>query len=119
MSSEAGPSNHRCPVTPTTTHSHLHALEPILSHLSTHSPPPRNDGFDNFPAYLPSDPVELERRLTEDPDVTRQMAMDDSEIGPAPEGGREAWSVVASCFLVSFCVYGFSDSCMSNMLIAR
>jgi MCP family monocarboxylic acid transporter-like MFS transporter 10 len=57
---------------------------------------------------LPSDPVELERRLTADPEIERQMAEDD--IGPPPEGGREAWLCVCGAFFVLFCIFGFATS---------
>ncbi|WVR05290.1 hypothetical protein IAU60_002303 [Kwoniella sp. DSM 27419] len=80
------------------THPHNHHLQ---------RPPTRNDGLDNFPPPLPSSPNELERRLTTDPDVARQMGVNDDEVGPPPEGGREAWSCVGAAFFVLFCVFGF------------
>jgi len=85
------------------------SLHPIRSTLSRYqSPPPRSDGLDNFPVPLSSDPVALERRLTQDPEIERQMA--DGDVGPPPEGGREAWAVVAGAFFVLFCVFGFGES---------
>jgi MCP family monocarboxylic acid transporter-like MFS transporter 10 len=105
MTVEAGPS-HR-PVSP----SPFPRLGPVLSRISisrVQSPPPRSDGYDNFPLPLPSDPVELERRLTADPEIERQMAEDD--IGPPPEGGREAWLCVCGAFFVLFCIFGFATS---------
>lgn len=84
------------------------ALHPIRSTLSRYqSPAPRDDGLDNFPYPLSRDPVELERRLTQDPEIERQMA--DGDVGPPPEGGLEAWSVVAGAFFVLFCVFGFGE----------
>ena len=87
-----------------------HTLRPILSHLPTpyRVVSSRNDGFDNFPGPLPFDAVELERRLSQNPDYQRQMA--DDEIGPPPEGGREAWLCVAGAFCVLFCIFGFGTS---------
>ncbi|WWD01292.1 hypothetical protein V866_008235 [Kwoniella sp. B9012] len=74
-----------------------------------HRPPTRNDGLDNFPPPLPGfgHSEELERRLTRDPDLERQMGVNDDATGPPPEGGREAWLCVASAFFVLFCVFGF------------
>jgi hypothetical protein len=84
-------------------------LTPVLSHLSRYqSPPPRDDGLDNFPAPLPHDPVELQRQLTAHPEIEAQMADDD--VGPPPEGGREAWACVLGAFFVLFCIFGFSES---------
>jgi hypothetical protein len=84
-------------------------LAPILSRFSiqTNRQPPRDDGYDNFPPPLPHNAVELERRLTTDPDVAGQMGLGDDEIGPPPEGGREAWSCVGSAFFLVFCFFGF------------
>lgn len=84
------------------------ALSPMLSHLSARSPsaqPRLNDGFDNYPPPLPSDPVLLERILTDHPDVERQMG-----DGPPPDGGFEAWAVVASTVFILFCVHGLGKS---------
>ncbi|WVF72075.1 hypothetical protein IAT40_006887 [Kwoniella sp. CBS 6097] len=88
------------PSHPSHPHHHLH-----LQHL--HRPPTRSDGLDNFPPPLPSSSLELERRLTRDPDIQRQMGLGDDDVGPPPEGGKEAWLCVASAFLVLFCVFGF------------
>ncbi|ORY28265.1 major facilitator superfamily domain-containing protein [Naematelia encephala] len=80
------------------------SLAPIRSNLL-------DDGLDNIPPPLPHDHKQLERRLTQDPDVERQMrGSGDGEIGPPPEGGREAWLVVASSFFILFCVFGFVTS---------
>lgn len=88
---------------------HFPALGPVLSRLSgrisTHQPPLLNDGFDNYPPPLPSDPVLLHRVLTDRPDVQRQMG----DEGP-PDGGFEAWAVVASTVLILFCVHGLGES---------
>jgi hypothetical protein len=70
----------------------------------------RDDGFDNFPPPLPGSQHELERVLTDHPDIERQMVIQELDIGPPPEGGREAWLVVISAFFVLFCVFGFSES---------
>lgn len=70
-----------------------------------HHPPPLDDGFGNYPPDLPSDPIQLERRLTNDPDVEKQML--ENELGPPPDGGREAWLVVMSAFFLSMTIYGF------------
>ncbi|WRT67263.1 uncharacterized protein IL334_004230 [Kwoniella shivajii] len=91
--------------------------------LSLHRPPTRNDGYDNFPVPLPGHAEELERRLTRDPDVERQMGIGmhmgngvvggvgvsagEDDIGPPPEGGKDAWLCVFSAFFVLFCVFGF------------
>ena len=82
-------------------------LAPILSHFSTNRNL-RDDGYDNYPPPLPHDPVELERRLTTDPAIVGQM--DNDEIGPPPEGGREAWSCVAAAFFLLFTFFGFCES---------
>ncbi|WWC60977.1 uncharacterized protein I303_103554 [Kwoniella dejecticola CBS 10117] len=81
-------------------HSHTHHL---------HRPPTRNDGYDNFPPPLQGirTSADLERRLTTDADLAGQMAVSDGEIGPPPEGGKDAWLCVASAFFVLFCVFGF------------
>lgn len=57
--------------------------------------------------------MELERRLTQDPEIERQMA--DGDVGPPPEGGREAWAVVAGAFFVLFCVFGFGESFTASL----
>lgn len=95
------------------------SLAPILSRISTRKagPPPRDDGFDNYPAPLPSDPVQLERILTEHPEVEGQMAMDEVDIGPPPDGGREAWCVVASTVFILFCVHGLGEFALSGRSI--
>ena len=94
------------------------SLHPIRSTLSRYqSPPPRSDGLDNFPVPLSSDPVALERRLTQDPEIERQMA--DGDVGPPPEGGREAWAVVAGAFFVLFCVFGFGELALGERQPAR
>lgn len=101
----AGPS-HR-PVSP----SPFPRLAPALSRLSisrVQSPPLRSDGLDNYPPPLPHDLVELERRLTQDPEIERQMAGED--IGPPPEGGKDAWLCVSGAFFVLFCIFGFATS---------
>jgi MCP family monocarboxylic acid transporter-like MFS transporter 10 len=93
-------------------------LAPILSRFSlAHTPSRlRDDGYDNFPPPLPHDPAQLERRLTTDPDLQRQMAIGpgngvgDEDIGPPPEGGREAWSCVAAAFFLLFTIFGFCES---------
>lgn len=91
-------------------HDHLPALGPVLSRLSgrlsTYQNQPRlNDGFDNYPPPLPSDPVLLHRVLTDRPDVERQMGSD-----APPDGGLEAWAVVFSTVFVLFCVHGLGES---------
>lgn len=91
---------HESPSTP------FASLSPMLSRLSTRQIAIRDDGFDNYPAPLPSDPVQLERILTEHPDVEKQMASDDPDIGPPPDGGLEAWLVVASTVFILFCIHG-------------
>jgi hypothetical protein len=69
-----------------------------------------NDGFDNYPPPLPSDPVQLQRVLTDRPDVERQL----SGVGPPPDGGFEAWAVVASTVFVLFCVHGLGECSFSK-----
>lgn len=32
------------------------------------------------------------------------------DIGPPPDGGKEAWLCIAGCFLHLFCVFGLSES---------
>lgn len=86
---------------------------------STSRPPPRTDGFDNYPPPLPSDPAQLERVLTEHPDIERQMAADEVDIGPPPDGGREAWCVVASTTFVLFCVHGLGECGWRRVRAAR
>lgn len=83
------------------------ALDRLVSRLSAFSKsgPIIEDGFSNYPPDLPADPVQLERRLTSDPDVERQLC--GSVLGPPPDGEKQAWLVVATAFLVSMCVYGF------------
>ena len=89
-------------------------LAPILSSFSQqHRIPPEDDGYDNFPAPLPHDAVELERRITSDPDVRRQMRLDDEDLGPPPEGGKEAWLCVFGAFFLLFCFFGFCEYCRS------
>jgi len=100
MSPQTTTSLHR-PVSP------FPPLAPILSHFSTNRNL-RDDGYDNYPPPLPHDPVELERRLTTDPAIVGQM--DNDEIGPPPEGGREAWSCVAAAFFLLFTFFGFCES---------
>jgi hypothetical protein len=34
----------------------------------------------------------------------------DDDIGPPPEGGREAWSCVAAAFFLLFTIFGFCKS---------
>lgn len=87
------------------------SLSPMLSRLSARSPPPRrlDDGFDNYPPPLPSDPVLLERVLTERPDVQAQMIQDEPDVGPPPDGGWEAWAVVGSTVFILFCVHGLGE----------
>lgn len=90
------------------------ALSPKLSRFSVRAErsnrlPLRDDGYDNYPIPLPSDPVQLERILTEHPEVERQMAMDEQDVGPPPDGGREAWCVVGSTVFVLFCVHGLGE----------
>lgn len=88
-------------------------LTPVLSQLSRYqSPPPRDDGLDNFPAPLPHNQAELERQLTQHPEIERQMADDD--VGPPPEGGKEAWACVMGAFFVLFCIFGFSESLLQG-----
>jgi len=70
----------------------------------------RDDGLDNHPAPLSSDPQELARQLTDNPEVVQQLAVDD--IGPPPDGGREAWLCVAGAFFAIFCLFGFSTSAL-------
>ncbi|WWC69344.1 uncharacterized protein I206_103282 [Kwoniella pini CBS 10737] len=89
-------------------------LSRSLSHAhqpnhSLHRPPTRNDGYDNFPPPLQGirNSADLERRLTTDADLVGQMAVNDDDIGPPPEGGKDAWLCVASAFFVLFCVFGF------------
>ncbi|KAL7424204.1 hypothetical protein Q5752_001790 [Cryptotrichosporon argae] len=101
-------------------------LAPILSSLSASTsrpppPPPLDDGLDNFPPPLPSDPAQLARVLTADPDIERQMrgapgAGGETDVGPPPEGGKDAWLCVASAFMVLFCVFGFDERAMSSLL---
>lgn len=91
------------------------ALSPKLSRFSVRTErssrlPIRDDGYDNYPIPLPSDPVQLERILTEHPEVQAQMAMNEEDVGPPPDGGREAWCVVASTLFVLFCVHGLGRS---------
>lgn len=31
------------------------------------------------------------------------------DIGPPPDGGKEAWLCIAGCFLHLFCVFGLSE----------
>ncbi|WWD16091.1 hypothetical protein CI109_100516 [Kwoniella shandongensis] len=81
-----------------------------------HRPPTRNDGLDNMPPPLPSSPIALQRRLTRDPDVELQMGVNDDEVGPPPEGGKDAWLCVASAFFVLFCVFGFT-TCFGQLKI--
>jgi hypothetical protein len=82
-------------------------LAPILSHFSTNRNL-RDDGYDNYPPPLPHDQAELERRITGDPGIVGQM--DNEEIGPPPEGGREAWCCVAAAFFLLFTIFGFCES---------
>jgi MCP family monocarboxylic acid transporter-like MFS transporter 10 len=90
-------------------------LSPILSrlslrHHSSRQPPPVEDGFDNVPGPLPtSDPVELERIITENREVRQQMRLDDGDVGPPPDGGKDAWACVSAAFFVLFCVFGWSE----------
>jgi hypothetical protein len=97
------------PISRQSSRSAFPALSPILSRISLSRSPThvRDDGYDNFPPPLPSSGVELERRLTNDPDIGRQMAVNDIDVGPPPEGGKEAWLCVAAAFFVLFCVFGF------------
>jgi len=69
-----------------------------------------NDGLDNYPAPLSSDPQELARQLTDNPSVIQQLAVDD--IGPPPDGGKDAWLCVAGAFFAIFCLFGFSKSAL-------
>ncbi|KAK4686394.1 hypothetical protein P7C73_g3739, partial [Tremellales sp. Uapishka_1] len=94
-------------VAPNTAFPHLH---PILSGRSLRKIPTRTDGYDNFPPPLPSSPYALQRALTRDPGIEQQMAMDDNEIGPPPEGGKDAWLCVTAAFFILFCVFGFVTS---------
>ena len=50
----------------------------------------------------------MERRITGDPGIVGQM--DNEEIGPPPEGGREAWCCVAAAFFLLFTIFGFCES---------
>lgn len=126
ISEAPDPEKHE-PNTHSHTHSHLPStsppppfpnLSPILSRLSlrqlhsrAQAPPPESDGFDNIPGPLPSsDPAELERIITSDPEVRRQMRLDDGDVGLPPDGGRQAWACVGSAFFVLFCVFGWSES---------
>ncbi|WVQ78585.1 hypothetical protein IAT38_000671 [Cryptococcus sp. DSM 104549] len=104
---------------PSTSKQHLQGVEsyPTLplgrsaSHFSSRSQsrhrPLRDDGLDNNPPQLLGSSLELERRLTEDPDLERQMGMDDDGVGPPPEGGLKAWSVVVAAFSALFAIFGF------------
>ncbi|WVQ78583.1 hypothetical protein IAT38_000669 [Cryptococcus sp. DSM 104549] len=103
---------HRPEVDPFPIQLHLHrSLSRVPSqHHSLHRPLTRDDGLDNIPPPLPGSPLALARRLTGDPDLERQMGVNDENVGPPPEGGREAWSVVISAFLVLFSIFGFVTS---------
>ncbi|ADV19523.1 hypothetical protein I305_03094 [Cryptococcus gattii E566] len=79
-------------------------------HTSLHRPPTRQDGLDNIPPPLPASSIELDRRLSRDPDVERQMGVNDDDVGPPPEGGAEAWCCVGAAFMVLFCIFGFVTS---------
>ena len=102
-SSARSPSSPR-PVSPFT------PLTPVPFTYITSRLPSRVDGVGNSPPPLPRSHAALERRLTSDADMERQMAMRDEEVGPPPEGGKEAWGCVAGAFLVLFCVFGFGES---------
>ncbi|WVQ78584.1 hypothetical protein IAT38_000670 [Cryptococcus sp. DSM 104549] len=112
------PGNTNFPPSPGTSKQHIQGTDwlPTLplgrstSHLSRSlSPhrPLRDDGLDNNPPQLLGSSLELERRLTVDPDLERQMGMDDDGVGPPPEGGLKAWSVVVASFSALFAIFGF------------
>ncbi|GMK54274.1 hypothetical protein CspeluHIS016_0108600 [Cutaneotrichosporon spelunceum] len=53
--------------------------------------------------------------VTPEPDVwasaqTSEAASGVLDIGPPPDGGRDAWLVVLGCFLHLFCIFGFITS---------
>ncbi|ODN83254.1 hypothetical protein L202_01428 [Cryptococcus amylolentus CBS 6039] len=77
---------------------------------SLHRPLTRNDGLDNIPPPLPASPQQLERMLSGNPDLERQMGVNDEDVGPPPEGGMEAWCCVGAAFMVLFCIFGFVTS---------
>jgi hypothetical protein len=41
---------------------------------------------------------------------TNSMSSEQDNLGPPPDGGLEAWSCIASAFLLLFCVFGFGTS---------
>lgn len=86
-------------------------------HTSLQRPPTRQDGLDNIPPPLPASSIELDIRLSRDPDVERQMGVNDGDVGPPPEGGAEAWCCVGAAFMVLFCIFGFGLSPLFNQYI--
>lgn len=77
-----------------------------VPHLAK-SPTIRDDGLDNYPVPLPLDPQALVRQLSDNPEIVQQLAVND--VGPPPDGGKEAWLCVAGAFFAIFCLFGFSE----------
>ncbi|KAK8869646.1 hypothetical protein IAR55_000214 [Kwoniella newhampshirensis] len=111
-------SHHQLAPTPSRSHANVDPF-PLQLHLTRshapgghppqlHRPPTRNDGLDNIPPPLPSSPIALQRALTRDPDLELQMGVNDDDVGPPPEGGKDAWLCVISAFFVLFCIFGFT-----------
>jgi hypothetical protein len=90
---------------------HIHRIE----EAGYTSAVPIGDGFMESAVAMapPHERLSMERRASS-VEAMEETARIEDDIGPPPDGGRQAWLTVLAGFLQQFCIFGMSEECPAD-----